>query len=228
MGDVLMSDKRTAYTGPDYRGQLLRLLACLLLLVGQMCHAATVAELARQYFPGADRVGEFEGDPLAAGVYGDGKLLGYVLRTTDIAPIPAYSGEPITLLVGLGLDGRISGLEITRHSEPILVVGVSEQDLRHYVEQYDGVSAWQHVKIGGAPRDGYVTIDGITGASITAMVMNATVMKSVQKVAESRGLPLPPGRARSGGSARPANPSGSQCGENAGGRLPCSAAHLVC
>jgi NosR/NirI family nitrous oxide reductase transcriptional regulator len=192
MGDVLMSDKRTAYTGPDYRGQLLRLLACLLLLVGQMCHAATVAELARQYFPGADRVGEFEGDPLAAGVYRDGKLLGYVLRTTDIAPIPAYSGEPITLLVGLGLDGRISGLEITRHSEPILVVGVSEQDLRHYVEQYDGVSAWQHVKIGGAPRDGYVTIDGITGASITAMVMNATVMKSVQKVAESRGLPLPP------------------------------------
>jgi len=34
-----------------------------------------------------------------------------------------------------------------------------------------------------------VTIDGITGASITAMVMNATVMKAVQKVAESRGIP---------------------------------------
>jgi polyferredoxin len=35
-----------------------------------------------------------------------------------------------------------------------------------------------------------VTIDGITGASITAMVMNATVMKAVKKVAESRGIPL--------------------------------------
>jgi hypothetical protein len=169
---------------------LLRLLVFLPLLLCQAGQAATVAGLAQQYFPGADRVGEFEGDPLAAGVYRDGQLLGYVLRTTDIAPIPAYSGEPITLLVGLGLDGRISGLEITRHSEPILVVGVSEQDLRHYVGQYQGVSAREHVKIGGAPRDGYVTIDGITGASITAMVMNATVMKAVQKVAESRGLPL--------------------------------------
>jgi polyferredoxin/Na+-translocating ferredoxin:NAD+ oxidoreductase RnfG subunit len=169
---------------------LLQLLAVMLLLPGQASLAATVSDLALQYFPAADRVGEFEGEPMAAGVYAGERLLGYVLRTTDIAPIPAYSGEPITLLVGLGLDGRISGLEITQHSEPILVVGVSEQDLRHYVEQYRGVSVQERVKIGGAPRDGYVTIDGITGASITAMVMNATVMKAVQKVAESRGVPL--------------------------------------
>ena len=62
--------------------------------------ADTVSDLAYQYFPQADSVGEFEGDPLAAAVYRNGELLGYVLRTTDIAPIPAYSGEPITLLVG--------------------------------------------------------------------------------------------------------------------------------
>jgi len=170
---------------------LARAALCLLLAVAtcQLVRAASIPELARQYFPQADRVGDFEGDPLAAAVYQGGRLLGYVLRTTDIAPIPAYSGEPITLLVGLGLDGRITGLEITQHSEPILVVGISEQDLRHYVEQYRGVSVQKRVKIGGAPRDGYVTVDGITGASITAMVMNATVMKAVQKVAESRGIP---------------------------------------
>jgi Na+-translocating ferredoxin:NAD+ oxidoreductase RnfG subunit len=168
---------------------------CCLLLVLAACRpiqAATVPELARQYFPAADRVGEFEGDPLAAGVYAGERLLGYVLRTTDIAPIPAYSGEPITLLVGLGLDGRITGLQITQHSEPILVVGVSEQDLQHYVQQYRGVSIQERVKIGGSPRDGYVTVDGITGASITAMVMNATVMKAAKKVAESRGIPQRP------------------------------------
>ena len=169
--------------------------ACLLLLAmlqgWQPLHAAaTVDALARQYFPQADSVSPFEGDPLAAAVYRQGKLLGYLLRTTDIAPIPAYSGEPITLLVGLDSTGIISGLEVTRHSEPILVVGVSEQDLRHYVDQYRGVSVQKQVKIGGAPREGYVTIDGISGASITAMVMNATVMKAIKKVAESRGIPL--------------------------------------
>jgi len=184
----LTGNSRTVHFSGTY---LARAVFCLLLAVAtcQLVKAATVPELARQYFPHADRVGDFEGEPLAAAVYQGKRLLGYVLRTTDIAPIPAYSGEPITLLVGLGLDGRITGLEITKHSEPILVVGISEQDLRHYVEQYRGVSVQKRVKIGGAPRDGYVTVDGITGASITAMVMNATVMKAVQKVAESRGIP---------------------------------------
>ncbi|MEA2094384.1 MAG: 4Fe-4S binding protein, partial [Pseudomonadota bacterium] len=153
--------------------------------------ADPVHELAQTYFPQADRVGEFDDEPLAAPVYEGERLLGYVLRTTDIAPIPAYSGKPITLLVGIGLDGRISGLEITKHSEPILAAGVSEQDLKHYVDQYTGVSVREKVKLGGAEREGYVTIDGITGATITAMVMNATVMKAIKKVAASRGIPLP-------------------------------------
>lgn len=164
----------------------------VLIAVGAMdaVRADTVENLARKYFPQADRVGEFEGEPRAAPVYEGEQLLGYVLRTTDIAPIPAYSGQPITLLVGIGTDGRISGLEITRHSEPILAAGVSEKALKHYVDQYRGVSVLKKVKLGGAEREGYVTIDGITGATITAMVMNATVMKAIKKVAESRGLPL--------------------------------------
>jgi Na+-translocating ferredoxin:NAD+ oxidoreductase RnfG subunit len=166
------------------------LLTALLLLATAtgVVRADAVADLAQQYFPQADNVSAFEGDPLAAAVYRQGELLGYVIRTTDIAPIPAYSGEPITLLVGVDVAGILTGLEITKHSEPILVVGVTEQDLRKYVDQYRGVSIDQRVKIGGAPREGHVIIDGITGASITAMVMNATVMKSVKKVAESRGI----------------------------------------
>jgi len=152
--------------------------------------AESVPDLARQFFPRAERIGEFEGDPLAAPVYHEGELLGYVLRTTDVVRIPAYSGEPITLLVGFDTAGSITGLEIIKHDEPILVVGVSEQDLKHYADQYRGVSVLGKVKIGGAPREGYVTIDGITGATITAMVMNATVMRAVRKVAESRGVPV--------------------------------------
>jgi polyferredoxin/Na+-translocating ferredoxin:NAD+ oxidoreductase RnfG subunit len=150
-----------------------------------------VPDLAHEFFPQADRVGEFEGDPLAASVFHEGELLGYVLRTTDVVRIPAYSGEPITLLVGFDLAGSITGLEIIKHEEPILVVGISEQDLKHYADQYRGVSVLGKVKIGGSPREGYVTVDGITGATITAMVMNATVMRAVQKVAESRGVPAP-------------------------------------
>jgi NosR/NirI family nitrous oxide reductase transcriptional regulator len=154
-----------------------------------------ISTLALRYFPRADRVGAFQGDPPAAPVYHGDALLGYVLRTTDVVRIPAYSGEPITLLVGFDLGGHITGLDIVKHAEPILVVGVSEEDLKHYADQYRGVPVLGKVKIGGAPREGYVTIDGLTGATITAMVMNATVMRAVQKVAESRGVPVPAGQA---------------------------------
>jgi len=170
-----------------------RLVAWVLLAgIGGMVRADPVFDLAQRYFTAADAVGDFAGEPLAAPVYQGEHLLGYVIRTTDIAPIPAYSGKPITLLVGLDLDGWITGLEILEHSEPILVVGVSDEDLKHYVDQYQGVSVRERVKLGGSEREGYVTIDGITGASITAMVMNATVMKAVKKVAESRGIPRAP------------------------------------
>jgi Na+-translocating ferredoxin:NAD+ oxidoreductase RnfG subunit len=181
----------------------------LLLAAGvfQTVMADPVADLAQQFFPQASHVGEFDGDPLAAPVYQEDELLGYVLRTTDIARIPAYSGKPITLLVGLDLAGRITGLEILEHSEPILVVGISEQDLKHYVDQYRDVSILKKVKLGGAQREGYVTIDGITGATITAMVMNATVMKSVQKVAESRGIPRSDKGSETAAAAQEATPA---------------------
>jgi NosR/NirI family nitrous oxide reductase transcriptional regulator len=173
------------------RRHLSRLLLALLAITAfGAARANTIPDLARQFFPQADRVGEFEGDPLAASVFHEDELLGYVLRTTDVVRIPAYSGEPITLLVGFDLAGSITGLEVIKHAEPILVVGISEQDLKHYADQYRGVSVLGKVKIGGSPREGYVTIDGITGATITAMVINATVMRAVQKVAESRGVPV--------------------------------------
>ncbi|MCK5308146.1 MAG: 4Fe-4S binding protein, partial [Zetaproteobacteria bacterium] len=171
-----------------------RLVVGTLIVAGtiNMARADPVHDLAMKYFPQADRMGEFEGEPLAAAVYEGDELLGYVLRTTDIAPIPAYSGKPITLLVGIYLDGTIAGVRITEHSEPILGAGVSELDLKYFVYQYLDITVEDRVKLGGAEREGYVTIDGITGASITAMVMNATIMKAIRKVAESRGIPLQP------------------------------------
>ena len=164
-----------------------------ILIVASMALPASAAPVEvslQHYFPQATHSDAFAGEPLAAPVYRDAGLLGYLIRTTDIAPIPAYSGEPITLLVGLDVAGHITGLEIREHSEPILVVGISEQDLVQYAEQYLGVTVDQKVKLGGGAREGYVTIDGITGATITAMVMNATVMKSIRQVAASRGIPF--------------------------------------
>jgi NosR/NirI family nitrous oxide reductase transcriptional regulator len=166
------------------------LLAGLLTAVGARAEdPPSVEPIALDFFPQADRMGEFGGDPPAAPVYRDQRLLGYVFRSSDVVRIPAYSGKSVNILVGFDMTGRITGLKIIEHSEPILVVGVSEDDLRHYVDQYAGVSVLDRVKLGGAPREGYVTVDGISGATITAMVMNATVMRAAKRVAASRGIP---------------------------------------
>ncbi len=153
------------------------------------------------FFPAADSLGPLEGDPPAAAVRGAGRLLGYVYFTDDVLPIPAYSGKPIRTLVGLGLDGRIRGLHIVHHEEPILVIGVSDADLRRFLDQYPGRSIASRFKIGGAERPGTIAFDGITGATITAMILNASIHRSARKVAAARGIPRPGAGAAAGGIA---------------------------
>jgi hypothetical protein len=167
------------------------LLAALLVLAAaagaRAADVATAFPQVRGFFPGADRFGEFEGAPRAAPVYSGDRLLGYVFVTADVVRIPAYSGKPINTLVGFDLAGRITGIEIVHHEEPILAAGITEERLRAFTSQYRGKSAFDRVTI-GAPREGYVAIDTISGATITVMVQNSTVMQAVRRVAESRGL----------------------------------------
>ncbi|MFZ5558758.1 MAG: 4Fe-4S binding protein [Pseudomonadota bacterium] len=191
--------------------------ACAVLLSLCACLAAVAAAAgvdgrhsqARAFFPGAERIGAAEGDPPAAPVFRDGRLVGYVFETADIARIPAYSGRPINTLVGLDLAGRIVGVEIVHHDEPILAIGITPERLKRFTDQYLGKSALAPIAV-GAPRPGHQQVDTITGATITVMVQNATLTRAARRVAESRGLgtesagsavPLAPGAAASRGPA---------------------------
>ncbi len=145
----------------------------------------------RELFPDATRFGSLTGNPPAAPAYQGDTLLGYAYLTKDVLQIPAYSGKPINNLVGIDRKGSIKGVRIVEHEEPILVIGVTDEDLRRFIEQYRGKSVFDRIAIGGSMRKGAVVIDSISGASITAMVENATVMKSARRVAGSRGIGKP-------------------------------------
>jgi polyferredoxin len=160
--------------------------------------------VAREFFPQADRYGEIGGTPPAAPVYRGKDLLGYVFLTNDIHPIPAYSGQPINTLVALDTAGHIKGARIVAHHEPILLVGISEERLRQFIDQYTGLSAFDRIRIGGDADEGEVGIDTISGASITVMVANASITRSARLVATSRGLPLTPQGAAP--ASKPASP----------------------
>ena len=142
----------------------------------------------RAMFPGYTGTGTSEGTPPSAPVYGAGELLGYVMLTADVAPIPAYSGKPINALVGFDVEGVIRGVKIVAHEEPILVVGISDSDMAGYVAQYAGLPLVDDIRIGGPRSDGRQVIDGMSGATITTMVLNRSITESLRRVAVERGL----------------------------------------
>jgi len=179
------------------RTAFLRLAAalCAALALAAPAAAQNIAERypqAKSFFPKATRFGALEGEPRAAPVYRDDALLGYVFLTGDLVRIPAYSGKPINTLVGFDLDGHITGIAIVEHQEPILAVGVSEARLRAFADQYRGKRVFDRVTV-GAERPGYVAVDTISGATITVMVLNQTILSAARRVADSRGI-TPTGR----------------------------------
>ncbi len=145
-------------------------------------------QLIKQFFPEADRVGDLEGNPKSAAVYKGSHVIGYSYYTDDVLKMPAYSGKPIRTLVGFDVTGRITGLKIVHHQEPIFVVGISDSDLQAFIDQYLDKYVSDKIKIGGKDRDGFKSIDSISGATITVMVLNATINQSMRKIAQSRGL----------------------------------------
>jgi Na+-translocating ferredoxin:NAD+ oxidoreductase RnfG subunit len=169
---------------------LLLLWALSLLTTSEAITAAelTLTEVQR-VFPTAETITPLNGKAPAYMVRGARGQLGYAFSTQELAPISAYSGKPINSVVGLGEDGLIKGVDILHHEEPILVIGISDQDLHHFIDQFEGKKSTDRIRVGAHGREGYVGIDGITGATITTMVLTSSVNKSVQTVATTYGIP---------------------------------------
>lgn len=178
--------------------------AMLLCLLPWTAWAASPADRfpeIRQFFPTADRFGDFAGKPPAAPAYRGDKLLGYVFQTKNVAPFPGYSGEPIDILVGIDTRGRIVGSKVLEQHEPILLVGIPVQKLYDFVRRYVGHKATDCVQVGGGA--GCANVDAISSATVTSMVVNRTILQAALEVAVSRKLVasaagpfLPPARVR--------------------------------
>jgi NosR/NirI family nitrous oxide reductase transcriptional regulator len=137
-------------------------------------------------FPDSTRIGEKAGDPPAWTAWRGDEIIGYAFETDDVARIPAYSGEPVNMLVAIDSQGKILTANVLEHHEPILLVGIPESRLDDFTGQYPGFMADDRVKIGGKPGDGIKHIDGVSGATVTVMVMNLAIMRAATEVAQAR------------------------------------------
>ncbi|MCW8918123.1 MAG: NosR/NirI family protein [Gammaproteobacteria bacterium] len=166
------------------------LLLAALLLVSLSAGAASISDFpqVKTMFPEADSFGPFEGEPVAAKALKGDELVGYVLLTNDIAPVPAYSGKPINHLVGIDMAGKIRGAYVIEHHEPIMLAGIPEERLHRFAAQYVEKHVSDRIRVGSGTREGFVNLDGVSGATVTVIVQNEAIMRSVRQLAVAHGI----------------------------------------
>jgi transcriptional regulator of nitric oxide reductase/ferredoxin len=140
----------------------------------------------RQAFPEGDAFGALEGSPPAAAVHKGGQLAGYVFSSRQTVQSTGYSAKPLDVVVGLDLSGIITGVAIAEHHEPILIIGVTDEDLGAFIAQYVGVDIRNPIRLSSSRRDG--GLDAVSGATISSLVMNDAILRSARAVAVSRGI----------------------------------------
>jgi len=150
----------------------------------------------RAVFPGARSFSMRKGQPPYVEAYANDDrtgLLGYVMLSTDITDLPAYSGLPVVTLIGMDLAGRYVGIQVLKHSEPILLLGIPESALVQFHEQYLGKSVTDRLEVGRPARGDTdaVYVDAISGATVTVVAQNQVITASAQAVARQVGI-LPP------------------------------------
>lgn len=138
--------------------------------------------------PQVDNMPFIEGEFIVRALQQGDELLGYAFQSIDVVNIPAYSGKPINMQVILDPQGTILDAYVLHHDEPILLIGIPEQKLHDFAAEYQGIHVNQRVVIGRTKDETAVTIDAVSGATVTVMVVNEIVMRAAHQVAVSLGL----------------------------------------
>lgn len=136
----------------------------------------------------AARFERVEDAPYWQGLDADGRVVGWVTLSTDLVDVRAYSGKPLVTLVGLDETGRITGARVIHHSEPILLTGIPESALYEFVAFYVGQRATDRIVVGRTTRSDTISVDAISGATVTALAQNDTIMETARNLGVEVGV----------------------------------------
>ncbi len=129
-------------------------------------------EVLAQVFPGATRVAELnDGGPAAMAVYAGEELKGYVYSTYDVLRAPGYSSTPFDAIVGVSLEGKVTGAQVIYHLEPYLLNDARRTAL---LEQFLDSLRGRDAKLGAG---GGLEPDHVTGATISARAMRNAIQE---------------------------------------------------
>jgi NosR/NirI family nitrous oxide reductase transcriptional regulator len=168
------------------------LLAVIMLVLSAMVAGGAAAQTvlsqyiddvpAGELVSGADGFGPIRDDLAVAPVLSGGETVGWVFVTSDFVGTTGYSGKPIHTMVALDADARVIGLRLVKHSEPIVLIGIPESRVRALIDGYMGLDLVAAAE--GAAHD----LDIISGATVTVMVIDDSILRAGLKVARALGL----------------------------------------
>jgi NosR/NirI family transcriptional regulator, nitrous oxide reductase regulator len=133
--------------------------------------------------PGADAFGPLRADAPVAPVLAGGETVGWAFLTSDWVSTTGYSGKPIHIVAGISLDAVITGVRLVKHSEPIVLVGIPEARIKAVTEGYAGLDLHEAEKSHSADD-----IDIVSGATVTIMIIDDSILRAGIKVAQTLGL----------------------------------------
>ncbi|MCW5720789.1 MAG: regulatory protein NosR [Devosia sp.] len=139
---------------------------------------------AAELVPGADGFGPVRDDIAVAPVLSGGEVVAWAFVTSDFVGTTGYSGKPIHTLVAVGLDAKVISVKLVKHSEPIVLIGIPDAKVQAMVAGYAGLDLIAEAQSGGTAHE----VDIISGATVTVMVIDDSIVRSGLKVARALGL----------------------------------------
>ncbi len=182
--------------------RLLPLLLALLLVLPAVLRAQQphlprfLADMpAADLVAGADGYGPMREDIPVVPVLRGGETIGFAFIASDFVGTTGYSGKPIHTMVAVDHDARVMGVQLVKHSEPIILIGIPDSKIKALASDYAGLDLVAEAEAEGTARD----LDIIAGATVTIMVIDDSIVRAGLKVARALGLGgLEPPRAPSG------------------------------
>lgn len=139
---------------------------------------------ASELVAGAEAFGPAQVDPPVAPVLKGGETIGWAFITSDFVSTTGYSGKPIHTLVAVDLDAHVTGVKLVKHSEPIVLIGIPQAKMDALAAGYIGLDLVAEAQSGGSSHD----VDIISGATVTVMVIDDSIVRAGLKVARALGL----------------------------------------
>ena len=116
----------------------------------------------------------------------DGRELGMIGSTWELARSTGYSGRPLDVLVAVTPAGVISGARLMRQSEPVLTLGISAADIAAYVDGFDGVDLTAPHPSGPGSQPDLPEV--ISRATVSTGVIRDGILRSGRVLAQAQGL----------------------------------------